>query len=165
MINEKPVKAKSRVREDMIQMVIPRRKRKRSGRRKSIDVVFEDRDLLVINKAQGWWFIRLRVTGEGTLVNALLYYCPELSNMGDSSRPGIVHRLDKDTSGLLVVAKNNSSHLALAAQIKERTFRRIYLTVVHGVVQEPAGLIEAPIGRHRWIGRGWRWWIKTANLL
>ncbi|MGI6553252.1 MAG: RluA family pseudouridine synthase [Bacillota bacterium] len=150
LINEKPVKAKSRVREgDMIQMVIPPPEEEEIRPEKiPLGVVFEDRDLLVINKAQGMVVHPAPGNRKGTLVNALLYYCPELSNMGDSSRPGIVHRLDKDTSGLLVVAKNNSSHLALAAQIKERTFRRIYLTVVHGVVQEPAGLIEAPIGRH-----------------
>jgi 23S rRNA pseudouridine1911/1915/1917 synthase len=113
-----------------------------------LDVLYEDQDLLVINKPQGMVVHPAPGNLQGTLVNALLYHCPELSSIGGSHRPGIVHRLDKDTSGLLVVAKNNASHLELASQIKERIFRRIYLTIVHGVVPEPAGLIEAPIGRH-----------------
>lgn len=150
LIDGKPVKSKSRVRQgNRIQMTVPPPEvLEIRPEELPLDVLYEDQDLLVINKPQGMVVHPAPGNLQGTLVNALLYRCPELSSIGGSRRPGIVHRLDKDTSGLLVVAKNNASHLELASQIKERIFRRIYLTIVHGVVPEPAGLIEAPIGRH-----------------
>ncbi len=84
----------------------------------------------------------------GTLVNALLFHCKDLSGVGGKLRPGIVHRLDKDTSGVLVAAKNDLSHSSLAAQLKSRTIKRDYYAVVHGNIKEERGTIDAPIGRH-----------------
>ena len=84
----------------------------------------------------------------GTLVNALLAYCQELSDLNGKLRPGIVHRIDKDTSGLLMVAKNNFAHQSLAQQLKEHTVKRAYLALTEGVIMEPGGIIDAPIGRH-----------------
>ncbi|HEY9855658.1 MAG TPA: RluA family pseudouridine synthase [Stenomitos sp.] len=113
-----------------------------------LDVVYEDSDLIVINKPQGMVTHPAPGAWEGTLVNALLAHCQDLSGIGGVARPGIVHRLDKDTSGLLVVAKNDAAHQALSAQIAAKTAKRQYLTVVHGVLPTEGGSIEAPIARH-----------------
>ncbi|HPZ64315.1 MAG TPA: RluA family pseudouridine synthase [Bacillota bacterium] len=113
-----------------------------------LEIIYEDRDLLVVNKPRGMVVHPAPGHSEDTLVNALLYRCPELSGAGGESRPGIVHRLDKDTSGLLLVAKNDFTHQALAAQLKSRQVRREYLALVHGHVQPAEGSIDAPIGRH-----------------
>lgn len=113
-----------------------------------LDILYEDEDLLVINKPQGLVVHPAPGNYTGTLVNALLYHCKDLSGIGGQRRPGIVHRLDKDTSGLLVVAKNDAAHQKLAAQLKERTMQRTYLALVHGNIKEDRGRIEAPIGRH-----------------
>jgi len=113
-----------------------------------LDIVYEDEDLIVVNKPQGMVVHPAPGNESGTLVNALLYHCGDLSGMGGTIRPGIVHRLDKDTSGLLVAAKNDFAHRSLAAQIKARKVKRIYLALVYGEIKEPAGKIEAPIGRH-----------------
>jgi len=111
-------------------------------------VVYEDQDLMVVNKPQGMVVHPAAGNYEGTLVNALLYYCRDLSGINGVLRPGIVHRIDKDTSGLLLVAKNDFAHQELARQIKEHALTRIYRAVVHGSIPEPAGVIDAPIGRH-----------------
>jgi 23S rRNA pseudouridine1911/1915/1917 synthase len=113
-----------------------------------LNVVYEDRDLLVINKPRGMVVHPAPGHLEGTLVNALLHHCGDLSGIGGVARPGIVHRLDKDTTGLLIVAKNDFSHHALAGQLKERCLRREYLALVHGAVAPFSGRINAPIGRH-----------------
>ncbi len=113
-----------------------------------LDIVFEDRDLLVINKPRQMVVHPAPGHTGGTLVNALLYHCKDLSGIGGIIRPGIVHRLDKDTSGLLIVAKNDNSHHYLAQQLKERCLRREYLVLVHGLVIPREGSISAPIGRH-----------------
>ena len=113
-----------------------------------LEVIYEDQDVLVINKAQGMVVHPAHGNYEGTLVNALLAHCSDLSGIGGVSRPGIVHRIDKDTSGLLMVAKNDLAHHGLTEQIKEHSVIRRYLALVHGQIQEPAGRIETPIGRH-----------------
>ena len=113
-----------------------------------LDIIYEDKDLLVVNKPQGMVVHPACGNEHGTLVNALLFHCRDLSGIGGVIRPGIVHRLDKDTSGLLMVAKNDQTHLALAEQIKERSVEKIYLTLVHGRLKEDRGTIKAAIGRH-----------------
>lgn len=112
-----------------------------------LDVVYEDADLLVINKPQGLVVHPAPGHPRGTLVNALLHHCGDLSGIGGSLRPGIVHRLDKDTSGLLVVAKNDLAHLELAKQLKAHAMQRVYLALVHGHPPRE-GTIRAAIGRH-----------------
>ncbi len=112
-----------------------------------LDVIYEDNDLLVINKPAGMVVHPGAGNQHGTLVNAVLYRCPDLEGVGGMLRPGIVHRLDKDTSGLIVVAKNDRAHRALQAQFKAREVAKVYLALVYGVVEPPTGEISAPIGR------------------
>ena len=114
-----------------------------------LDVVYEDSDIIVINKPVGMVVHPAAGNPSGTLVNALLYHCKgSLSGIGGVLRPGIVHRIDKDTSGLLVVAKNDRAHLHLAEQIKEHSAHRIYRAVCVGNVKEDEGTVDLPIGRH-----------------
>lgn len=114
-----------------------------------LDIVFEDEHLLVVNKPKGMVVHPAAGNFDGTLVNALLYHCGDsLSGINGVIRPGIVHRIDKDTSGLLVVAKTDTAHKGLAEQIKEHSFTRIYNTVVVGNIKDDCGTIDAPIGRH-----------------
>ncbi|MBF0357627.1 MAG: RluA family pseudouridine synthase [Magnetococcales bacterium] len=114
-----------------------------------LNVLFEDSDLIVINKAPGMVVHPGAGVNSGTLVNALLYHCGEtLSGIGGQIRPGIVHRLDKDTSGVLVVAKNDAAHQGLASQFEQRTASRQYLAITKGVPKKAQGVIDAPIGRH-----------------
>ncbi len=114
-----------------------------------IDVVYEDDDILIVNKPQGMVVHPAPGNPDKTLVNALMYYCDgRLSGINGVIRPGIVHRIDKDTSGLLVVAKNDEAHNNLALQIKEHSFKRVYNAVVIGSFKEPEGRIDLPIGRH-----------------
>lgn len=113
-----------------------------------LNIVYEDADLLVIDKPAGMVVHPAPGHSGGTLVNAVLAHVPEIElNMGDEARPGIVHRLDKDTSGLIVVAKRRASHEALARQMSERTMLKQYLALVHGKPRLPAGIIDAPIAR------------------
>ena len=114
-----------------------------------LDVVYEDDDLLVVNKPQGMVVHPAPGNYQGTLVNALLAHCgTSLSGINGVIRPGIVHRIDKDTSGLLMVAKNDFAHQGLARQIKEHSFRREYEAVVAGRMKQESGVVNAPIGRH-----------------
>jgi len=114
-----------------------------------LDIVYEDNDLLVVNKPKGMVVHPAPGHYSGTLVNALMYHCKDsLSGINGEIRPGIVHRIDKDTSGLLIVAKNDTAHKGLAAQIKEHSFTREYEAVVNGAVKED-GVVNAPIGRHK----------------
>lgn len=114
-----------------------------------LDIRYEDSDILVVNKPQGMVVHPAPGNESGTLVNALLYHCGEsLSGIGGVIRPGIVHRIDKDTGGLLVVAKNDRAHLALAADIKEHKVKRTYQAIVLGNLREDSGTVNAPIGRH-----------------
>jgi 23S rRNA pseudouridine1911/1915/1917 synthase len=112
-----------------------------------IKIVYEDNDLLVVDKPFGLTTHPSPGQTGHTLINALLSYCPKLAEMGDSLRPGIVHRLDKDTSGLIIVAKNTQSQLNLINQFKNRTVQKTYLTLVKGHLTPETGIIEAPIGR------------------
>jgi len=113
-----------------------------------LDVRYEDADLLVVNKPQGMVVHPAPGHPEHTLVNALLYHCAgELSGINGVLRPGIVHRIDKDTSGLLIVAKNDFAHAALAEQIAAHSFAREYRAIAHGTMKTPEGVIDAPIGR------------------
>ena len=114
-----------------------------------LDVVYEDDCLLVVNKPKGMVVHPAPGHYEGTLVNALLAHCGDsLSGIGGVQRPGILHRIDKDTSGLLMVAKTDAAHQFLAAQIKDHSFTREYEAVVHGQIKNDQGRVEAPIGRH-----------------
>lgn len=113
-----------------------------------LDIIYEDSDLLVINKPRGMVVHPGPGHSGGTMVNALLAYCSDLSGIGGVMRPGIVHRLDKDTSGLLIVAKNDPAHRALSGQLKARKISREYIALVHGRVNPEIGRLEAPIARH-----------------
>jgi len=114
-----------------------------------LDIVYEDDDLLVVNKPKGMVVHPAAGHYTGTLVNALMYHCKDsLSGINGEIRPGIVHRIDKDTSGLLIIAKNDTSHRFLAEQIKEHSFTREYEAVVNGSIKED-GTVNAPIGRHK----------------
>jgi len=115
----------------------------------SLDILFEDDDLIVINKPAGLVVHPGAGHREHTLVNALLHHCSTLSGIGGKERPGIVHRLDKDTSGCLVVAKNDESHRGLSNQFAERAVEKIYLALVSEKLRRSAGVIEKKIGRHR----------------
>lgn len=110
--------------------------------------VFEDDHILVINKQPGLVVHPAPGHFSGTLVNAVLYHCSDLPGIGGKIRPGIVHRLDKDTSGLLVIAKTDTAHLHLSDQFKQRTIHKTYLTLVYGRLHPDHGMIELPIGRH-----------------
>ena len=112
-----------------------------------LDVVYEDEDLIVINKPKDMVVHPAVGNPSGTVVNALLYHCKELSSVNGYYRPGIVHRIDKDTSGLLVCAKNNEAHNFLAEQLKDKTCFRRYIALVNGVIENNEGEINAPIGR------------------
>ena len=115
-----------------------------------LDIVYEDDDLLVVNKPKGMVVHPAHGNYTGTLVNALLHHCGDsLSGINGVIRPGIVHRIDKNTSGLLIVAKNDASHLKLAEQIKEHSFTREYEAVACGYFKETEGTVDAPIGRHK----------------
>lgn len=114
-----------------------------------LEIVYEDEDVLVVNKPKGMVVHPAAGHYSGTLVNALMFHCGErLSGINGEIRPGIVHRIDKDTSGLLMIAKNDFSHLALSEQIKEHSFTREYSAVVVGAIKED-GTVNAPIGRHK----------------
>jgi len=115
-----------------------------------VEIVYEDEHLLVVNKPKGMVVHPAAGNYNGTLVNALLYHCSgRLSSINGVIRPGIVHRIDKNTSGLLIVAKNDTAHTGLAAQIKEHSFTREYEAIVTGKLKETEGTVDAPIGRHK----------------
>lgn len=115
----------------------------------TLDVLYEDEDCIVVNKPAGMVVHPAAGRRSGTLVNALLHYCPNLQGIGGEKRPGIVHRLDKDTSGVMVVAKRAPAFRHLALQFKERRVRKEYLAFVWGLVKPSKGAIDRPIGRHR----------------
>lgn len=113
-----------------------------------LDIIYEDEDVAVINKPQGMVVHPSAGHQSGTMVNALMYHMTSLSGINGVIRPGIVHRIDKDTSGLLMVAKNDNAHEFLAAQLKDHSSKRRYLAIVHGNLLNDRGVIEAPIGRN-----------------
>ena len=114
-----------------------------------LDIVYEDADVIVVNKPVGLVVHPAPGHPDGTLVNALLYHCgTSLSGINGELRPGIVHRIDRDTSGLIIAAKNDRAHLALSAQLQDHTLARVYEAVVVGNLREDSGTVNAPIGRH-----------------
>lgn len=114
-----------------------------------LDILYEDNDLLIVNKPKGMVVHPSAGHYTGTLVNALMYYCKDdLSGINGVMRPGIVHRIDMDTTGSLLVCKNDFTHQHVAQQLKEHSIRRVYHAIVHGVVKEDEGTVDAPIGRH-----------------
>lgn len=114
-----------------------------------LDILYEDEDILVVNKPKGMVVHPAAGHYSGTLVNALMYHCKDnLSGINGVLRPGIVHRIDMDTTGSILVCKNDAAHQELAKQLKEHSIRRIYHAIVHGNIKEPEGTIDAPIGRH-----------------
>ncbi len=114
-----------------------------------LDILYEDDDVLIIDKPAGMVVHPAPGHSSGTLVNAILYHCPDLEGVGGVERPGIVHRLDKDTSGLILVAKNSRAHRELQRQFKEREIEKAYIALVEGHLQPKVGRIEAPIGRDK----------------
>ncbi|MFY4503132.1 RluA family pseudouridine synthase [Ligilactobacillus ruminis] len=147
-VNGKTEKAKYKVKSgDLIRLEEPETKTlELRPENIPLDIVYEDDDVIVINKPQGMVVHPAPGHDEHTLVNALLYHCP-LSTINGTFRPGIVHRIDKDTSGLLMVAKNDKAHRSLAKQLKDKTNIREYVALVHGRIAEDEGTINAPIGR------------------
>lgn len=113
-----------------------------------LNILFEDHDIIIINKARGMVVHPAVGNYSGTLVNALLYHCKDLSGINGEIRPGIVHRLDKGTSGVMMAAKNDAAHIGLAEQVKAHTAQRTYYALVQGNIVEERGVIKAPIGRH-----------------
>lgn len=112
-----------------------------------LDIRYEDSDVIVINKPRGMVVHPANGNQQGTLVNALLYHCKDLSGINGVLRPGIVHRIDKDTTGLIIVAKNDKAHLELSKQLQDKTANRLYYALVHGTFAHDYGTIDAPIGR------------------
>lgn len=112
-----------------------------------LDIIYEDEDIIIINKPAGMTVHPGAGVSSGTVVNAMLHHCKNLSTVYEA-RPGIVHRLDKDTSGVMVIAKNNESHMALAGQFKERLVKKNYIALVRGIVELDEGVVDMPIGRH-----------------
>ncbi|MBO4979452.1 MAG: RluA family pseudouridine synthase, partial [Clostridia bacterium] len=114
-----------------------------------LDIIYEDSDIIVVNKPEGMVVHPAAGNYDGTLVSALLHHCSgSLSGVGGVMRPGIVHRIDKDTGGLLVVAKNDAAHLALSAQLKDHTVSRVYYAITVGNLREDKGTVDASIGRN-----------------
>lgn len=112
-----------------------------------LDILYEDSDVIVVNKVQGMVVHPAPGNYTGTLVNALLYYCKDLSGINGVNRPGIVHRIDKGTSGILVVAKNDNAHKKLAQQLMDHSMTREYLALTEGIIHDDSGVIDAPLGR------------------
>ncbi|MCH5213265.1 MAG: RluA family pseudouridine synthase [Oscillospiraceae bacterium] len=148
-VNGKTADKKTKLKEgDMITVQIPEPEEPEAKPQDiPIDIVYEDDSVIVVNKPQGMVVHPAPGNPDGTLVNGLLYHC-SLSSINGVIRPGIVHRIDKDTSGLLIVAKTNEAHESLAAQLKERKALRKYYCVVNGNIKEESGTIDKPIGRH-----------------
>lgn len=150
-VNDKAIKTNYKVKAgDEVRVVIPEpRKLEVTPEKIKIEIIYEDDDIIIVNKPKGMVVHPAAGNYSGTLVNALMAYCGDrLSNINGVIRPGIVHRIDKDTSGILVVAKNNQAHEKLSAGLKATKLKRVYETIVQGVIVEESGTIDAPIGRH-----------------
>ena len=149
LVNGKAVKAKYSVKEgDLVTYDLPEPEvLEYEAEDIPLDIVYEDDDVAVVNKPQGMVVHPSVGHTSGTLVNALMYYIHDLSSINGVVRPGIVHRIDKDTSGLLMIAKNDRAHQALAEELKDKKSLRKYLAIVHGNISNDRGVIEAPIGR------------------
>ena len=152
LVNGKAVKSNYRVKPlDVVSVVMdrPRYEFEIIPQDIPLDVVYEDKTVLVVNKPAGLVVHPGHGNYSGTLVNALMYHCgDELSGINGCMRPGIVHRIDMDTTGSLVVCKNDKAHQSLSEQLKVHSIRRIYVAIVHGNIKEDSGTVNAPIGRH-----------------
>ncbi|MCX5725737.1 MAG: RluA family pseudouridine synthase [Candidatus Saganbacteria bacterium] len=149
-VNDRPTKPSYNIKaDDKITVNIPEpRKLEVLPEDIPLSIVYEDDDIIVVNKKKGMVTHPAPGNYTGTLINALLYHCKKLSSIGGAVRPGLVHRLDKDTSGLLVIAKNDASHQSLSKQIHDRTASRKYVALLHGRIENDEGIVEAKIGRH-----------------
>ena len=149
LVNGKSAKAKYAVKEvDVITYELPEEEvLEYKAEDIPLDIIYEDADVAVVNKPQGMVVHPSAGHTSGTLVNALMYHVKDLSSINGVVRPGIVHRIDKDTSGLLMIAKNDKAHNALAAELKDKKSLRKYVAIVHGNLPNDRGVIEAPIGR------------------
>lgn len=149
LVNKKEAKASLKLKAgDIIEINIPENKELEILKEDiPLDIVYEDGDILIINKPQGMVVHPSNGHYEHTLVNVILHHCHDLSGINGVTRPGIVHRIDKDTSGLICVAKNDKAHLFLADQLKDHTMSRTYIALVKGVIPENSGEINLPIGR------------------
>lgn len=112
-----------------------------------LDILYEDEDVLVVNKPKGMVVHPAAGHYEHTLVNAVMYHCKDLSGINGVMRPGIVHRIDRDTTGSLIICKNDKAHISIANQLKEHTIRREYVAIVNGIIKDDAGTVDRPIGR------------------
>lgn len=148
-VNDKEAKSSLKLKEnDVVSLTIPENKELEVNKEDiPLDIVYEDKDILIINKPQGMVVHPSNGHNEHTLVNAILYHCNDLSGINGVNRPGIVHRIDKDTSGLICVAKNDNAHIKLAEQLKDHTMARTYTALVKGIIPENSGEINLPIGR------------------
>ena len=148
-VNNETTKASYKVKtDDVIEVEIPEVKPLEiESEDIPLDIVYEDEDILIINKPQGMVVHPSNGHNEHTLVNAILHHCSDLSGINGVRRPGIVHRIDKDTSGLICIAKNDEAHLFLSEQLKSHTMQRTYLALLRGVIVENSGEINLPIGR------------------
>lgn len=151
LVDGRPARAKEKPREGSVITFFAEEPRELEAKPEDIplDIVYEDGDIAVINKPKGMVVHPAPGNETGTLVNALLFHMKDLSGINGVLRPGIVHRLDKDTTGLLVIAKNDAAHISLAEQIREKTARREYTALVFGGFREEEGRVDAPIARHK----------------
>ncbi len=150
-VNGKPVKANYRLSfEDKVNLSIPAPKElKIEAEDLPLDILYEDKDIIIVNKPKQMVVHPAPGHYTGTLVNALMYHCGhELSGINGILRPGIVHRIDMDTTGSLIVCKNDKAHQCISEQLKEHSINRVYVAIVHGNLKEDEGTIDAPIGRH-----------------
>lgn len=151
LVNGKPVKASYRMEEqDQVTIDLPELKEPEiEAENIPLDILYEDSDLLMVNKPKGMVVHPSAGHNSGTLVNAVMYHCKgELSGINGVMRPGIVHRIDKDTTGVLVICKNDYAHNHVAEQLKVHSITRKYRAIVNGVIREDEGVVDAPIGRH-----------------
>lgn len=149
-INNSNTKSSYKLRKnDIVSITIPPLKEiQAQAQNIPLNIVYEDEHIIVINKPKNFVVHPANGNEDNTLVNALLYHCKNLSGIGGAIRPGIVHRLDKDTTGLLVIAKNDNAHQSLSQQIKDKSAKRYYKAFIIGNIKEDQGIIDQPIGRH-----------------
>lgn len=151
LLGDKEIKPNYKLREgDMITVNLPDLKKLEAlPENIKLDILYEDSDVIVVNKPQGMVVHPAHGNYSGTLVNGLLYHCRDLSGINGVLRPGIVHRIDKDTSGVLVIAKNDTAHISLSAQLKEHSMHRIYNCIVYGHFNESMFTVDKPLGRDK----------------
>ena len=149
LVNDKIVKPNYRVKENDLLVVDEPEPEKLNviAEDLNLEIIYEDSDVIVVNKPRGMVVHPAKAHASGTLVNGLMHHCTDLSGINGILRPGIVHRTDKDTSGLLMVAKNDKAHVSLVDQLVEKTVKRVYIALVHGHIPHDNGTIDAPIGR------------------